>query len=108
MGGDGTGYGSISSHSRARVIAVPQGMMGSAVSFQPIPAEPIMLYRPGMKTCIIGAGAIGGIIGARIAASGGTVSALARGDTLKALRANGWRLKQGDQLIAAPVAAASE
>ncbi|HZQ01936.1 MAG TPA: 2-dehydropantoate 2-reductase [Reyranella sp.] len=61
-----------------------------------------------MKTCIIGAGAIGGIIGARIAASGGTVSALARGDTLKALRANGWRLKQGDQLIAAPVAAASE
>jgi len=25
------------------MIAVPQGMMGSAVSFQPIPAEPIML-----------------------------------------------------------------
>src|SRR5690349_5404180 len=60
-----------------------------------------------MKTCIVGAGAIGGIIGTRIAASGGTVCALARGDTLAALNTNGWRLKQGGQLISAPVSAVS-
>jgi 2-dehydropantoate 2-reductase len=60
-----------------------------------------------MKVCIVGAGAVGGIIGTRIAASGGTVGALARGDTLKALGADGWRLKQGGKLIAAPAAAVS-
>src|SRR5260370_11194610 len=32
MGRDGTAHGSISSHSRAREIVVPQGMMGSADS----------------------------------------------------------------------------
>src|SRR6478672_8017767 len=32
MGGDGTARGSISSHSRAQEIVVPQGMMGSADS----------------------------------------------------------------------------
>ena len=37
-----------------------------------------------MKVCIVGAGAVGGLIGTRIAASGGAeVSALARGETLR-------------------------
>ncbi|VVE21286.1 2-dehydropantoate 2-reductase [Pandoraea eparura] len=60
-----------------------------------------------MKVTIIGAGAIGGLIGLRLAAAGeAQVSALARGATLAALREHGWRVKQGETLAAAPVAAA--
>jgi 2-dehydropantoate 2-reductase len=55
-----------------------------------------------MKVCIIGAGAIGGFIGTRLAAVGrADVSVLARGATLAALREHGWRLRQGDTLIQA-------
>jgi len=55
-----------------------------------------------MKVCLIGAGAIGGFIGARLAATGrAQVSAIARGATLAALREHGWRLQQGDALIQA-------
>jgi 2-dehydropantoate 2-reductase len=62
-----------------------------------------------MKVCIIGAGSIGGYIGARLAAAGRCqVSAVARGATLAALRHRGWRLRQGDQLTQASVHAASE
>ena len=53
-----------------------------------------------MKVCIVGAGAVGGMIGTRLAAHAGSeVSALARGETLKALNAHGWRLKQGDAVL---------
>lgn len=56
-----------------------------------------------MKVCIVGAGAIGGFIGTRLAAAGQTeVTALARGATLAALRAHGWRLDMGGQHIHAP------
>lgn len=62
-----------------------------------------------MKVCIVGAGAIGGFIGARLAASGGAqVSALARGATLAALRQHGWRLRQGDALIGGPASASDK
>ena len=48
-----------------------------------------------MNVCIVGAGAVGGLIGARLAAAGQCeVSALARGATLAALRQHGWRLWQ--------------
>ena len=61
-----------------------------------------------MKVCIVGAGAIGGFIGARLAAAGGAqVSALARGATLAALRTHGWRLQQGGALIRAAATASS-
>ena len=50
-----------------------------------------------MKVCVVGAGAIGGFIGARLAMSGHDVSAFARGATLSALRKHGWRLRQGGQ-----------
>ena len=61
-----------------------------------------------MKVCIVGAGAIGGLIGARLAAhTGADVSALARGETLEALNANGWRLRQDDKLITAKARASS-
>ena len=60
-----------------------------------------------MKVCIVGAGAVGGLIGTRLAVSGVEVSALARGETLAALRTHGWRLKQGDKLRSAPASALS-
>ena len=46
------------------------------------------------KICIYGAGAIGGWLGARLAAQGGAVSAVARGATLTALRTHGLRLRE--------------
>jgi 2-dehydropantoate 2-reductase len=62
-----------------------------------------------MKVCIVGAGAIGGWIGTRLAAGGEcAVSAVARGDTLAALQAHGWRLWQDGTLLRAPVCAAAD
>lgn len=62
-----------------------------------------------MKVCMVGAGAIGGLIGARIAASGtAQVSALARGATLDALREHGWRLRMRGRSIQSPVEATDD
>ncbi|HET7097054.1 MAG TPA: 2-dehydropantoate 2-reductase [Casimicrobiaceae bacterium] len=48
-----------------------------------------------LDVCIVGAGAVGGFIAARLAAAGAAnVSAIARGATLAALREHGWRLDQ--------------
>jgi 2-dehydropantoate 2-reductase len=56
-----------------------------------------------LKICIVGAGAIGGFIGTRVALAGrAAVSALARGDTLQALRTQGWRLQTASGLQQAP------
>ena len=56
-----------------------------------------------MKVCIIGAGAIGGFIGTRLAAAGSAqVSAVARGATLAALKDHGWRLQSAEGLVQAP------
>jgi 2-dehydropantoate 2-reductase len=61
------------------------------------------------KVCIVGAGAIGGFIGARLALAGEVqVSALARNATLRELRQHGWRLAQGGQQLQAAVAQASD
>jgi 2-dehydropantoate 2-reductase len=61
-----------------------------------------------MKICIVGAGAIGGLVGARLAAAGRSdVSTIARGATLAALREHGWRLRQGDALIRVPARASA-
>lgn len=53
--------------------------------------------------CIVGAGAIGTFIGARLSRSGGRVTAFARGATAAALRRHGMRLVQEGTLVAAPV-----
>ena len=45
-----------------------------------------------MKICIFGAGAIGGFMGAKLAAAGADVSLVARGPHLKAMQENGLRL----------------
>lgn len=61
-----------------------------------------------MKVCIVGAGAIGGFIGCRLARAGrAQVSALARGATLQALQVHGWRLQMGGELLQAPARAAA-
>ena len=49
-----------------------------------------------MKTCIYGAGAIGGWIGIALAQSGTRLNAVARGDTLAALQRNGLQLQRAD------------
>lgn len=62
-----------------------------------------------MKVCIVGAGAIGGFIGARLACAGQAhVSVLARGATLEALRTHGWRLHAGGSLVQAPAVASDD
>ena len=58
-----------------------------------------------MKICVVGAGAIGAFLGTRLALERSVeVSALARGTTLRALRAQGWRLREGVNLLQAPLA----
>ena len=54
-----------------------------------------------MRVCVVGAGAIGGWIAARLAIAGEEASALARGDTLRLVRAEGLRLEeQGEEFVA--------
>ncbi|MBT3701768.1 MAG: 2-dehydropantoate 2-reductase [Alphaproteobacteria bacterium] len=56
-----------------------------------------------MKICIYGAGAIGGYLGAKLAAAGEDVSLIARGPHLAAMRENGLRLNiNGEQIITHP------
>lgn len=62
--------------------------------------------QPFQRVTIVGAGAIGGWLGVHLAQAGCTVSALARGQTLAALRQHGLRLHQGDALRQVPVDAA--
>jgi 2-dehydropantoate 2-reductase len=63
-----------------------------------------------MKTvAIVGAGAIGGFFGAKLALAGqAEVTALARGDTLAALRRHGWRLRVSDTTLQAPARASAD
>ena len=59
-----------------------------------------------MRITVLGAGAIGGCIGARLAAAGVPVAAVARGATAAALRSHGWRLEEPDgSVLTAPVRA---
>ena len=68
-----------------------------------------------MRICVLGAGSIGGYIGAKLALSGVETSALARGATLASLKTHGWRLIEGDAgrdsgsgIITAPVNASDD
>ena len=60
------------------------------------------------KIAIYGAGAIGGWMGAKLAAVGCNVSVVARGAALDALRAHGLRLREGDAETACPVQASDD
>ena len=56
-----------------------------------------------MKTCVYGAGAIGGWLGVRLAQAGCDVSVVARGATLDALRRDGLSLVSGKERSTVPV-----
>lgn len=60
------------------------------------------------RICVVGAGAIGTLLGARLAGAGHAVSALARGATLSSLQAHGWRLQQADAVLQLPVHASAD
>lgn len=61
-----------------------------------------------MKVCIVGLGAVGGYVGARLANAGLEVSALARGATLEAVRRDGLVLVEGDSRTTAPIFASDD
>ena len=62
-----------------------------------------------MKICIVGAGAIGGMLGAKFALSGHDVTLILRGANLTAVQQNGLRLieEDGNELLAQPIKATS-
>jgi 2-dehydropantoate 2-reductase len=57
-----------------------------------------------MRICVIGAGAIGGLLGARLAKAGEAVTLVARGPHLEALKANGLRFieEDGSEFVVQP------
>jgi 2-dehydropantoate 2-reductase len=58
-----------------------------------------------MRICVIGAGAIGGLLAAKLADAGEDVSVIARGPHLAAINANGLKLIEGDKETLAKVKA---
>ena len=58
-----------------------------------------------MKICVIGAGAIGGLLAAKLAEAGEEVGVVARGAQLKAIREHGLLLREENKDIVARVAA---
>jgi 2-dehydropantoate 2-reductase len=58
-----------------------------------------------MKICVIGAGAIGGLLAAKLAEAGEEVGVVARGAQLRAIREHGLVLREEDRDIVARVAA---
>lgn len=61
-----------------------------------------------MKVCVYGAGAIGGLMAARLSATGAHVSVIARGTTLQALQQHGVGLSEDDTTRFYPVTAVSQ
>ena len=61
-----------------------------------------------MRTCIYGAGAVGGHLAAKLAAAGNDVSVVARGANLLAIQTNGCKLMHGEQVIAGRVRASED
>ena len=61
-----------------------------------------------MKICVVGAGAIGGFMGARLAQQDHDISLIARGPHLAAIRKNGLRLRQDNEEIVARNVAATD
>ena len=62
-----------------------------------------------MKICVVGAGAIGGMLGVKLALSGHEVSLILRGANLRAVQENGLMLIEegGNELLAKPITATS-
>lgn len=54
-----------------------------------------------MRICVVGAGAIGGLLAARLSVSGHSVNVIARGDHLAAIQEGGLKLEEADGSITA-------
>ena len=61
-----------------------------------------------MRIALVGLGAVGGLLAARLASAGHDVSALARGATLTALRERGVRLVMDDVETSSPITASDD
>jgi 2-dehydropantoate 2-reductase len=61
-----------------------------------------------MKVCVYGAGAVGGVIAARLAKGGVETSVIARGGQLEAIRKNGLRLETDEPIPVARLAASDD
>ena len=61
-----------------------------------------------MKICVVGAGAIGGILAARLARAGHDVSAIARGPHLQAIQEHGLTLKWAGEQFSADIRATAD
>ena len=61
-----------------------------------------------MRICIVGAGAIGGLLAARLAKAGHDVSAIARGPHLQAIQSQGLTLKSAGETFTVPIRAAAD
>lgn len=62
-----------------------------------------------MRVCVVGAGAVGGCLGARLARAGACdLSVYARGATLAALHQHGWRLQTEQGLLQVPAHASHD
>ena len=60
-----------------------------------------------MKVCVVGAGAIGGWMGVKLAHAGHAVGVLARGATLAAIQANGLQMVSGGETLRVDVTASA-
>ena len=60
-----------------------------------------------LRVCVAGAGAVGGLIAAKLAQAGHAVNVLARGEHLRAVEAQGLTLLEGDTRATVRVAASS-
>lgn len=61
-----------------------------------------------MKICLYGAGAIGGLLGVRLAHKGAEISVVEVGPTLEAIQKHGLRVQTNGEMISAPVTATSD
>ena len=61
-----------------------------------------------MKVCVVGLGAVGGLIGGRLAQAGHEVSALARGRTLESVRERGLVLESAGATASVAIAASDD
>jgi 2-dehydropantoate 2-reductase len=61
-----------------------------------------------MKICLYGAGAIGCLLGVRLAQKGAEVSVVEVGPVLEAIQKHGLRLRTGEETISVPVTATSD
>ena len=79
---------------------------GSPGALEEVPGRAPQIVSP--KFCIVGAGAIGGTIATLLARCGATVSVVARGQTLTALKRDGLRLVIDGETLCASVRATSD